>query len=341
MKKILFSIICMMVIAISTAYSAEISKKPIYFNGELMEFANPILEEKGCIIVPIRELSEKAGFKVQWNGEKRSVVCHNDEISVTMYIDDTNVKVLSVVGDDKDVKAILAPAIINSVTYIPIRVVSEAFGAEVNWDSQTDTVYIKMEEKTEEPIEEPAGEKLENTFYSQYDPEYIAQYSEEPYRWTAERNGYCYVTAYAMLLTDITKTAVTPKDVADVNLEKCGNASICYHFDIVDKFGCRLVQAIPDDSPYFKEYDGAKTMIDNSTPEAVTGAIKEALDKHPEGVLVRESTMPHTLVAVGYDDNEIYYNDPALSKGNVTWSESCLKNKEITNITYITAIELK
>ncbi len=345
MKKILFSLICLVIVAMSTAYAAEVSEKPIYFNGEPMEFANPTLSEKGCIIVPIRELSERAGFNVQWNGENRSVIAHNDEISVTMYIDDTNIKVLSVDGEDKDVVAILPPAIINSVTYIPLRVVSEAFGAEVKWDSETDTVYIYMERKKEdEEAEEPeeAEEELAgNTFYSQYDPQYIELYSEEPYRWTSGRNGYCYVTAYAMLLSDITKSAVTPKEVADVNLEKCGNASYCYHGDIVSKFGCRLVQALASDSLYFKEYDAGRglTMIDNTTPETVAAAIREAIDAHPEGVLVRDSSMPHTMVAIGYDEDEIYFNDPALLKGNVTWSETCLKNKELTTITAISAIE--
>lgn len=342
-KKIVLMLICLFTAFVSSAYAAEISEKPIYFNGELVDFENPTLSENGCILTPIRELSERAGFEVKWNGNTKSVIAHNDDTSVTMYIGDTRIKVLTSSGEDKDVESILAPSIINSVTYIPLRTVAEAFGAKVVWDSETDTVLIYLNaEKAEDAAEVKEETKTEDhTFYSQYDAEYIELYSEEPYHWVSGRNGYCYVTAYAMLLNDIADVAVTPKDVADVNLEKCGNATMCYHGDIVSRFGCKLVRALDSDSLYFKEYDSGRglTMIDNSTPEAVTAAIKEALDAHPEGVLVRDTSMPHTMVAIGYDDNEIYFNDPAASKGNLKWSETCLKNKDITTITAITAIE--
>ena len=39
--------------------------------------------------------------------------------------------------------------------------------------------------------------------------------------------------------------------------------------------------------------------------------IKQALLKHPEGVLVRYAAFPHTMVAIGFTDDVIYFNDPA------------------------------
>jgi hypothetical protein len=36
----------------------------------------------------------------------------------------------------------VAPLIINSRTYVPIRFVSEAMGCDVSWDDPTDTVTV-------------------------------------------------------------------------------------------------------------------------------------------------------------------------------------------------------
>ncbi len=345
-KKILALLFCMMLGVVTPAFAIEESQNKVFYNDEAIEFKNPPLSDKGCMIVPVREFSEFAGFEVNWKADEQKVTLFNDVMSVTLYIGDTQIRVLNTVGEDKDVESILPPAIINSVTYVPLRTVAEAFGAEVIWDGDIKTVYIcpkfDEEEREAEPEQqEEVSEERKHTFYSQYDPEYINLYKDEPYRWTESRNGYCYVTAYAMLISDVTGEVVTPIQVADVNLAKCGNASICYHWEITEAFGVRLVSALSEESEYFKEYDRNKclTMIDNSTPEAVEAAIKEALDAHPEGVLVRDTTMPHTMVAIGYDDEGIFFNDPALKKSEVRWEETCLKKKDMTTIVAIAALE--
>ena len=339
------------------AYAEKISATPIYFNNNLIEFKNPPMSENGCTIVPVRELSEIAGFKVIWDQEQRSVNAYNDSVKVSMYIGDNNIRVLDNEGEDKDIESILPPEIINSVTYVPLRTVTEAFGAEVLWDAQTNNIYIYMEDMLD-AIENAAKENIKtvmqyaaeekdeetdkkNTFYSQYDPEYIELYAAAPYNWTAGRNGYCYVTSYAMLLSDITGEQITPKDIADINYEAGGDPTMCYHGSIVGKYGKKLVQALDSGSAYYKSYDSSRglTYIDNSSVETVTAAIKEALDRNPEGVMVRDNSMPHTMVAIGYEGDTIYFNDPALSEGNTTWDLTCLKKRDMTTISAIIAID--
>lgn len=350
MKKyiLLLSVFVLLIMYPTSSYAENIINSEIYFNDTLLDFSNPPRQESGCTIVPIRELSERAGFKVLWNEATRRVDAYNDKICVTMYIGDQTIRVLSPELGDKEVNSILSPQIINSVTYIPLRTVSEAFGAKVIWDPETKNIYIYMEESEnteDEPIlnqeELTNNEEIKNIFYSQYDPEYTEKYSEAPYNWTEGRNGYCYVTSYAMLLSNITKTIITPKDIADINLLENENPSICYHYQIVSAYDKKLVPALAEGSVYFKEYDKTRglTYIDNQTPESVIAAIKEALDRNPDGVMVRDTSMPHTMVATGYDGNTIYFNDPALTKGGVTWEETVLKKSDITTISAIIAIE--
>lgn len=359
-KRTIFLPICLAAAMLpNMVYAEKISETPIYFNDTLMEFKNPPMVEDGCTIVPIRELSEKAGFKVLWDRGEKSIDAYNEKTQVTMYIGDKKIRVLSCDGEDRDVESILPPEIKNSVTYVPLRTVAEAFGAEVIWDSSSNNVYIYMKDilsaveetaknntqlaadYSEKLKEEQAAAQAGNTFYSQYDPTYIELYGEAPYNWTAGRNGYCYVVSYAMLLSDITGTAVTPKDVADINYNACGNPTMCYHGSIVGNYGRKLAQALDSGSAYFKSYDAGRglTYIDNSSEESVVAAIKEALQKHPEGVMVRDTSMPHTMVATKCEGDTIYFNDPALLEGNVTWEQTCLKKRDITTIAALAAID--
>ena len=298
--------------------------------------------------MPVRQLSEKAGFEIEWDGDEKRVDAYSEDINVTLYIDITDVFVEKD-GKEARVESILPPKIINSVTYVPLRTVSEAFGAKVIWDGEKNIIHIYMGEEYENVQEEVketetpdnAGESAKSTFYSQYDEEYVEKYSEEPYGWTAGRNGYCYVTSYAMLLSDITGTTITPIEIADINISAGGTPKVCYHGAIVGKYGKRLVQALDSGSSYFKSYDSGRglTYIDNSTEENVIAAIKEALDRNPLGVMVRDLSMPHTMVAVRYEGDTIYFNDPALERGEVTWEETCLKKQSITTLVAIMAIQ--
>lgn len=338
-KRRLFLSVCLAAVGLSNmAYAEEISSLPIYFNDSLIEFKNPPIMEAGCTIVPIRELSEKAGFTVLWDEVEKSVDAYNNKTRVLMYIDNNNIKVLNSDGVTEDITSILPPKLVNSVTYIPLRTVSEAFGAEVEWNSQNNAIYIYMKDLLQDAA---VKQETAHAFYSQYDPTYVELYSAAPYNWTAGRNGYCYVTSYAMLLTNLTGTAVTPKDVADINYQAGGNPTMCYHGSIVGKYGKRLVSALDTGSIYYKSYDSSRglTYIDNSSSENVIAALKEALDRNPEGVMVRDTSMPHTMVAVGYEGDTVYFNDPALSEGRVSWDKTCLKKRDITTIEAIIAID--
>ena len=49
---------------------------------------------------------------------------------------------IKIVADGNTVSTDAEPFIYNGTTYLPVRAISEALGKEVNWDAQTNTVYI-------------------------------------------------------------------------------------------------------------------------------------------------------------------------------------------------------
>lgn len=64
----------------------------------------------------------------------------NTDISFIIGEDSVNI-------NDKTIK-VIAPYIINDTTLVPLRVVSEGFGAEVSWNEETESVTVKSDDKT-------------------------------------------------------------------------------------------------------------------------------------------------------------------------------------------------
>lgn len=330
MKKILMLLaMCCALLSFTAIAHAEIEADTlIYYNGNHVYFSSWPMSENGSTIVPVRDISEAMGFDISWDGNEKRVDAFNDEVKIKMYIDNNNVTVEKS-GKKSSVYSAVPPRLVNSVAYVPLRAVAEAFGGTVTWDSVNNCIYINKAPQ--------AG----GTFYSQYDEGYIAKYSEAPYNWIAGRNGYCYVTSYAMLLSNLTGTRITPKDIADINMAAGGSPKTCYHGAIVGKYDKKMVPALDSSSVYYKSYDAGRglTYIDNSSEWSVIRAIIEALKRNPKGVMVRDTSMPHTMVAVGFDGDAVYFNDPALQKGYVTWDKTCLKKRPISTIVAIMAVE--
>ena len=82
-------------------------------------------------MVPIRVITEALGGTADWNEAARTVTLRINGKILRMTIDQT------IAGFDA------APVIINSRTYVPIRYVAEALGANVEWIADTQQIIIE------------------------------------------------------------------------------------------------------------------------------------------------------------------------------------------------------
>lgn len=271
----------------------------VFLDGEMLTFdSSPVIID-GRTLIPLRAVAEAFSCGVEWDGETSRVKIVRDQITLEIKIGShwvTENSSDSVRTYQMDVPAM----IINDRTYLPLRKIADIFGVGIRWDDETNSVYLSKEITREWIIEN-------HTYYFQND---------ESLMLPGFGSGYCWVCSYAMIINDIVGN-VTPLDIKNINEKYLDNGAMCYHNIIAQEFGLKFAAAVDKDGEFFERFDSdfGSTYIknDDKSDEVTTNALIEALKLHPEGVMVRFEQYPHTIVAVGYTDGEILFNDPAPS----------------------------
>lgn len=134
MLKILTSLMVVMTLVVSPVFATSIS-----INGDGIVYTEdsgrPFVDEKNRTQVPFRQTIEALGAKVDWDNTNKIAIAEKDEIKVEIPIGKSYIFVNGekVINDT-------AAIIKNNRTYLPIRIVLEAFGYEVSWDNDSKTV---------------------------------------------------------------------------------------------------------------------------------------------------------------------------------------------------------
>ena len=107
----------------------------------------PVIENDRTL-VPIRVISETMGAEVSWDESEKKVTITKEGKEISLWIDNKNVLVN---GEPLELDA--APAIRHSRTFVPLRFVSEALGANVEWKDETQAIIITKDDVTlEDPL---------------------------------------------------------------------------------------------------------------------------------------------------------------------------------------------
>lgn len=111
----------------------------VVVNGERVMFpdAQPYMDSNNRVLIPVRFVSEELGAKVNWNKNTKTVTIVDNNNTVVLVVGEKKMKVNGVTKQ-LDTKAIIK----NTRTFVPLRFVSEALGATVEWDSKGKSVYI-------------------------------------------------------------------------------------------------------------------------------------------------------------------------------------------------------
>ncbi|TYA10563.1 copper amine oxidase N-terminal domain-containing protein [Paenibacillus faecis] len=146
-KWVIAGLVAAMICSPFTVTASAASNSPsfvgVVMDGQKIWFpdAQAFVDENNRTLVPVRFIAEQMGAKVGWEPKTMTVPIERDDLHIVLTIGDSTALVngKEVVFDSKAITS-------GGRTFVPLRFVSEALGAEVNWDSPTSTVFISTQE---------------------------------------------------------------------------------------------------------------------------------------------------------------------------------------------------
>ncbi|SDC20836.1 Uncharacterized conserved protein [Paenibacillus sp. UNCCL117] len=117
---------------------AEGEAIPVYLDGNHLRFEVPPILENGTTLVQFRPIFERLGLTVGWDEQTREVTGTKRGLVIKLGIDEPDAIV-----NNQPTMLELAPRLVDGHTFVPLRFVSEASGAEVVWDGENHRIYIR------------------------------------------------------------------------------------------------------------------------------------------------------------------------------------------------------
>lgn len=114
----------------------------IYVNNKATDVESKVIDSR--TLVPIRGIFEELNFEVLWINQTRTAELYNkySKEKITIQADSKSFYV-----NNNKITPDVSQTIIDGSLYIPLRSISEAVDADVDWDSNTRDIYISREQK--------------------------------------------------------------------------------------------------------------------------------------------------------------------------------------------------
>lgn len=330
MKNRIISIIAIAATAISYAgtqvLASEIPKQVeisfkvgdniLSVNKKDISVEKPFIAGDGVTMVPLRVITEAFGAEVKWDGETRSITIIYPDVTLGFTVGSKSVTV-----NDHTEQLEEAPVILgDGTTMVPLRFISETFGAEVAWDAETGGITV-----TKTAVAETGS-----TVQAAIDKEYI---TDSYYGWSMknpsnftidEISSDCrklyFINGSTKLYVDILKPSDTSstlsldkvvtnakknfsnKIISKAAKEKNSNGDeyaviqykdekqlyACYIYIVKDCFYAVTVTSIPEDKT---TYTNAVEIAETFTLKTKTGDNTEDISNVKNGIRHYKNTM--------------------------------------------------
>ena len=109
----------------------------IYLDGTKQSYSNKALIKNGSTLVPLRGIFESLGATVNWNQTTKTIDAKKGNTTVWLKIGSTTTKV-----NGKNVTISVPAQVVSGSTLVPLRFISEALGAKVDWNQTSKTIKI-------------------------------------------------------------------------------------------------------------------------------------------------------------------------------------------------------
>ncbi|MBW5446568.1 AMIN domain-containing protein [Cohnella sp. CFH 77786] len=126
----------------------------LYMDGKALEAKEPPAMVHNSVLVPIRTVAEKLGYKVGWDSKKKQVTVEQGSTKILMTLNNPKATV-----NGKTVTLVEAPILKSDTTLIPLRFVGETFGIQFLWDNASKSVYMFSDKSDNSPDTGSVGDK--------------------------------------------------------------------------------------------------------------------------------------------------------------------------------------
>ena len=109
----------------------------VQLNGQPLQTSVAPIVYRGRTLVPMRDIFEALGAKVQWDAYTKGITAMRGATTVKMQMGRSMASL-----NGQQIRLDQAPMAVNGRTMVPLRFVSEAMGAQVGWDNRLQLVSI-------------------------------------------------------------------------------------------------------------------------------------------------------------------------------------------------------
>jgi hypothetical protein len=115
-----------------------INNKKVSVNGKTMTLEQAPIIIDGNTMIPVRFVTEALGGTVRWDDKERKVTIIRGSALIDLWLDQPDL-----LATGQRLTAEVAPKLMNSLTLVPLRIISENMGWKVGWDQKTQTVTLQ------------------------------------------------------------------------------------------------------------------------------------------------------------------------------------------------------
>ncbi|HEY3376054.1 MAG TPA: stalk domain-containing protein [Armatimonadota bacterium] len=133
------SLVVGLFISVITASRAEIL---VEVNGKSLPLRVPPKIVKGCTMVPMRQVCEALGARVQWDAAGQTITTTKDDM--TLLID---IKRQCATVNGQTVQLNVSPMEIDGTTLAPLHLIHDTFLTDITWSTNTRTIAIRESAK--------------------------------------------------------------------------------------------------------------------------------------------------------------------------------------------------
>ena len=171
MKKVMKIFVLVAIFILNLSLTSFASEQPVSVcvNDVYLDFDVQPKIENGRTLVPVRAISEYLKYDVEWNPTNQMVKIQNEDTILNIYIGNINYQLN---GEAKTFD--VPPKIENGRTLVPVRLIAESFGCDVEWEPDArnvkivkyNVVEVETAEEFVESIDSYTKIILTNSFYN-------------------------------------------------------------------------------------------------------------------------------------------------------------------------------